>query len=495
MQLSDVIRIREELLDYAAGVDKTETGAYTPVYLDDTEITLAAYRGPGTDGFALYKAAGFNTLIADGADDSVSFSSEGEHIMGAGSGAWTNVKSYMDAAKDTGLNVYMASEALNAYLKNVQATKMDQSASFTVTDDLMQQDLTQMLVGTGTTHAGIGLADYDNFKGIMFADELDYTSLSYYTTAAQFMKSINPDLETFGSFESYGSDIGTDDYELFATAFAGASTQKSFTYDYYPYYGGVEKEWLGFGNGGYTYNYDEKFASWQTDWLSKLERVAGYGKKGDFDTGITLQSSSWKNTADKVIFANPDTKAEIGYQVYTALAYGMKSINYFLYCEPKTAIKGEEYVGALVMRNDDGTTSTTATYDSAKEVNTEIKKFDHVFLDYDWVSTIKLGSSTQLTGLAGGSSDRISNSSVSAGSAIIGCMYDSEKALDGFWIVNATAPTDNTTSTVNVTFNNATRAMVYNPAAGDYGKLVSLTAGAYTATLASGAGQFIIPLP
>ncbi len=511
----DKIHIRERLLDATTSSES----AYIPVYLEDEAIELSAYKGPRsaeqdyryddegnalsgytktsflTDTeFARYAAAGLNTLIAEG--DAAFASETRTEGIGSGGGHWTNIVNYVELAAKYDLDVYLTSSTLNAYLRGETVTSADgYGDEIEVTETLMQQDLTQLLTGTYShTHTGIGMLDYDNFKGLMLADEIRYDSLGYYMTANQFLRTIAPDIEVITAFESSGSSVGAD-YQTFATSFANASLSNDFTYDYYPYQGQAKKSltWTG-STLKYKYDFSSVTTSTQTDWLPKLAELAGYASEGGFDTGIALQSMSMNNYANGMQFGAPDTKAEIGFQVYTSLAYGMKKIKYFTYWEHDSqSDSGEVYTGSMVTVDANGNVTETDIYRAVQAVNLEILEFDHVFLDYDWRSTIRSGSGDQISSLSQGSSDRIASYS-STNAAIIGCMYDSEKELDGFWLVNATEPEDNLSNSVTVKFNDATRALLYNPAEGIYGELISLTDGSYTATLASGAGQFIIPL-
>ena len=93
-----------------------------------------------------------------------------------------------------------------------------------------------------------------------------------------------------------------------------------------------------------------------------------------------------------------------------------------------------------------------------------------------------------LANMSSYNSPRISNIS-STQDAIVGCLKDS-KGYDGFMLVNATDPADDTETEVTVTFCDATKAIVYIK--GEETE-IELVDGTYKTTLATGEGVFVIP--
>lgn len=70
-------------------------------------------------------------------------------------------------------------------------------------------------------------------------------------------------------------------------------------------------------------------------------------------------------------------------------------------------------------------------------------------------------------------------------------MYDKKKQRDVFWLVNTSDPINETKKTMNVTFADATKAIVF---ADGKKKIISLSNDKYETTLAAGEGQFVIPI-
>ena len=234
-----------------------------------------------------------------------------------------------------------------------------------------------------------------------------------------------------------------------------------------------------------------------TTWFSSLSDVAKAAKANGVSAGITLQSFGMDNAADGTIKRAPKTQAEMSWQVYTALAYGMKEINYFTYWEHRTqALNGERHTGSMVRYPDAGEDLTksvkTELYTFVQTINKEIRKYDHVFMDFDWQESQVLGSNGAFEYIADTAavSDRASFTN-STGTALVSAMKDNEKGVDGFWIVNAEDPGAGTASVdVTVSFKDARKALVYV----DGEKTsVSLSNGSYTVSIPHGKGVFVIP--
>ena len=118
-----------------------------------------------------------------------------------------------------------------------------------------------------------------------------------------------------------------------------------------------------------------------------------------------------------------------------------------------------------------------------KNANEEIKKFDHVFLDYDWIETLDATVNNDTNGTI--------TSWTQTTDVLIGCMYDKKKQLDGYWLINASNPSEKNSKEVGVAFKAATRALVFVD--GEQ-SLITLENGIYQTTLKEGEGQFVIPI-
>lgn len=437
----DIILTKKLLL----GVVDFENGANitgVPTYSDNAEMRLSAYVAPTTDeGFADYKAAGFTTLIG-----------ENRAIYGD-----ANLDNYMKLAEQNGLDVI------------VQAGTMQQ---------MLTGDVEYSAAALQTIYND--LSKYSNFRGWFMGDEPTISQLSTYTTVTNALKSLNSNLDFFTScLPTYTneSNLSLDNslslnekYSNYANAFG--KLFGDFTYDFYPF----KHSYKTIG----SYKYNEKDYM-RDDWFRNLT-LAASNAKGAYKTGITVQSYS--DDASKKDYYRAVTEADVSFQVYSALAYGMKSINYFTYGE-----HWDSGVGATSSMIYNG--QKTDVYYAVQSVNNEIKAFDHVLLDFNWQGTVGI-SKTNKNGIMNYveayNAKRISGYSASD-DAIIGCLKDS-KGYDGFMLVNATDPSLNVTETISVTFKNADHAKVY---VDGVESVVELNNGTYDATLTPGQGIFVVP--
>ncbi len=438
---SDLTLAIRILLDITTYVDGSNiTGV--PTYEDDAEMRLSAYVSPDVDGFADYKAAGFTTLLS-------------EYVAVYGE---DNFADYMNAATENDLDVIVQS----GHMQGMFDGTVEYNANWL---SEMYNDVSK----------------YESFRGIFMGDEPRFAQLDNYAKVATTLRSFDSDMDLFTScLPTYTPDeqyIWADNnlslaekYSNYANAFGNLFGD--FTYDFYPF----KHSYSSFI--GMKFNEKDYMRS---DWFQNLS-LAATNAKGAYDTGITVQSYSEElNAKDHY---REVTQADVSFQVYSALAYGMKSINYFTYGEHWDPNVGT--TSCMIMNG-----QKTAVYEAVKNVNHEIKAFDHVLLNFNWQGTIGISgddSDGMMDYVASYTSKRISAYSAS-NDAIIGCLKDS-KGYDGFMLVNSTDPSDKVTETISVTFKNADHAKVY---INGVESIVTLDNGTYSATLAPGQGIFVIP--
>ena len=551
--ISTLIEYLFEGVLFTKGGKNTHAVTGIPYYADDIDISLGAYHGPraanhmdytyeslSNNGvgsgvlnttsyltsaeFKRYADAGLNTLIHEA--DGIYASATAK--IGAGVNN-QDFQTYMELAHKQGLDVYVTSQGLNSYLKPEGYGSTPVGADFNEDGNLYDNGVADTATvdetrwgwdydGNGTLDTSATLSEifyytdeitdgngktileadieelldfvvdkgYDNFKGFVMADEVYDGMSENYTKAVELIKAEGKErgltLSVIGS-QYPSSATGSKDssgkyyipkngYESYIQKFGNAAG--NFIFDRYPLLKNIAKDKT------ITYSLD-------TGWLTNLETVAEQGKAGGFSTGVTLQSygGEWWSTTyqwyGKNLRRDPISDADIQFQVYTALAYGMKKINYFTYWEHPIQTK-EYYTSCMVEYGENGGVETDV-YRYVQTANKEIKKFDHVFLDYDWQETLSASDSKDTKGCVSTWSQTTD--------VILSRMYDKKKQLDGFWLVNASDPIKDTKKTVDVTFADATKAIVF---ADGEKKIVSLSNGKYETTLAAGEGQFVIPI-
>lgn len=431
--------------------------------------------------FQQYADAGFNTLISE-ADASYSL----------GSNQAAN-KLYMELARNHDLNVIMLPSKLASYLR--EETPEEGEAA-------VKEEIAALYAEYGK---------YDNFLGLQMADEILVDSWT--TTRFSDIKDFVQNELGYGDSLLYSlqprralgvAEAGDDDNLETLMNFYG-KTNGLYEYCYYPF----EKELTNLGYNfdltGATVDTGYTDAFQQENWFNYLSQVAATANdNGIKRTGIAVQSSGYEHPVSNKEPSRYDisTKAEVGFQVYTALAYGMKTLNYFTYWEHYAQSTDEYFTSAMVLYPENGGAQSVKTdlYYAVKDVNTEIKKFDHVLSDFDWKGTIDVngtvsGDDGASKGYTVNSNSRLASVATSSSSdqIVVGCMKDSD-GFDGYMIADAQNPTtaaDGTTTTVTLTFNNATKALVY---VNGEEQTVELTNGVYTATVGAGEGVFVIPL-
>lgn len=457
----------------------------TPTYEDDAEMRLAAFVAPTLDeGFELYSEAGFNTIIGEQRAVTESTGTDEDDTDA------DEFDAYMKAANDAGLDVLVQSGAITNMINNGSG----------YSSEVVQSEYEKA-------------SEYDNFRGFFMADEPNYSNLNILGQISSALRALanaeeDPEKQRMDLFiaghpmytenEIWDATAGLSDSDAYYRYAENiGNSLGEYTYDFYPFRHKYKTSIL-----GTKYNHQDYM---EDQWLLNLKVAANASKnsEGAFDTGMVIQSYSEPADGD---YLREVGQKEISAQVYAALAYGMKSLNYFTYGKHWDTEKAP--TESCMTNNQD-------IYDAVATVNKAIQKFDHVMLKYNWVGTMGIagdysnGNITQMDadGTTSHASKRISTwSSKNAADssenadAIIGCLKDLN-GYDGFMIVNvAVADSDvEITENISVTFKEtkadgsvltSTHAMVYKD--GEM-STVTLDDGTYTTTLTPGQGIFVIP--
>lgn len=471
--------------------------AGTPTYEDDKQIELAAYSGPRRAGYRYwngyygqnkedpnggwegwitkedfqdYLDCGFTYLMAE-TDGLYDYNYEKEQRVSEFKDS--DLYEYMELAEEMNIPVVVLSNTL---------TQMTSSTDPRLSDD-QKAFLAEMVAD---------LSQYKMFKGFNFRDEPSIEHAKTFGAVKEYLDSLKSDLFYFTSFlPIYCSDItrlskeNTQDKEAAYAEYIDAFSDAvgTFAYDSYPL---VSDPVMG------TTYVDET-------WFQNLRMVAESAKQKDYDAGITIQSSSFGPYGQEASTTHKRTitsKADITFQLYSALAYGFKYVNYFTYWQHSAPSETEDFYSAMVNYPEDNGQEPIKTdaYYAVKEANEEIKKFDHVFLSFDWEGTFALTTEgqpldTSLKWAGSYESPRIAKATATD-DAIVGCMKD-ENGYDGYMIVNATDPGQNLPNSVTIKFREASKALAY---INGEETTITLEDGSYTFELASGEGVFVIPI-
>ena len=224
----------------------------------------------------------------------------------------------------------------------------------------------------------------------------------------------------------------------------------------------------------------------KNDWLPKMETMANLSKEHDADFHMFIQSY-WTddNTTRRV------SEIDLGYQVYVCMAFGITGFSYFTYTE--SFLSG--MTGGCVTRKD---CTPTELHGWAQMLNTSLKKFDNVYLSFDWNgvypivgSENEVGDNTAFGALKTALSSLACASQVSATQDTIIGEFKDKDGNDGLIVTNYSNPVDNLSDDVNITFKDANRALVYR---NGERTVYALKNGKLNLRLAAGEGVFIIPV-
>lgn len=328
-------------------------------------------------------------------------------------------------------------------------------------------------------------AQYESFKGINTDEPLTKAQLDIVLDNIEKMGAAYTDKDVrcwMGLAYGVKGEFNTPDDFLEYYMDNGGQDQGVFSICCYPLVGTGVKGEIGAG------------------WLKSLEDVATYAKRYDVDLYTYISTMSISS-----ITCRKPAEDDLRYTAYVSLAYGAKGIGEFCYMSPglppyDSEFKPNDY--ALVNFTDPSDFSTyykTPTWEYAKNVNFEIKAFDHVLMNYDWKGTMKSEGSDAQTSAGANCFPNVERwiekhdgieSFTSTEDAIMGVLKD-DNGYEGLMLVNFADPLYNRENTVTLTFNGATRAIVYIKG---QPQTVELVDGTYTVTLEPGEGQFIIPL-
>lgn len=408
-----------------------------PYYNNTDKIIRMANACPEPKDFAKYKTAGLNTLNSEGVAD----------IQNDDPRTQTTVTNYLTEAAMYDLDVLLYSAVINHLLR--YEGDIDTTGDFTNWRNILDEYVSVY-------------SDYPAFAGFVLSDELPVSSLSNYTKVVTYLKETYPNL----ILRLPQLPIYTEINNL------TTNTNLSFEEAYKDY---VRS--FGIPLGCFIYDHYSLFcASFKyqvsDEWLTNLKWVSDVAKASNLYTGVTIQTCA--GAASKNRYA-PEKKSDIGFQIYTAMAFGMQEFGYYTY-NPHPTDKNTS----------DSMSQNTKVYRAVQTVNQELATFENVFKAFTWKQTLELASEATNSSTNDGNLASVKSTSIAS---YIGCMRD-EEGYYGYMVANAEGPRTNKNGSVTLTFQNATHAKVYYN-----GKCTTqqLTGKTLTVKLDTGEGAFVIP--
>lgn len=202
-------------------------------------------------------------------------------------------------------------------------------------------------------------------------------------------------------------------------------------------------------------------------------------KTSDITVGFCIQSFVDNGIRDI------ECKEDISFQTNTCLALGAKYFEYFTY-------RTVENMLGLVQNGE-----KRAVYDYVKEVNAELQKWDHVIMSFEWLGAMTVAGTDE-------HENKTSFDSVSAKvlkelqavkkvesrlDTLVGEFVD-ENGNYGYMVVNYTEPTNHKIGYVDLTFDGARKAVVYQ---GAESQLYDVENNMIQLRIEAGDAAFVIP--
>jgi len=306
---------------------------------------------------------------------------------------------------------------------------------------------------------------YPAFKGYLVYDEPGPNKFEALGKLHQEFKKILPDKDFYiNLFPTYSSLAQRDglDYKEYLQKYIDVVKPEFISYDHYPLKQTVEGTAI------------------TEDFLYNLELVAEAGKKAGVPVWSFIQAMDFGATNRK------PSEADIRWQVYTNLAFGVQGIQYFCYWTPvddATTVFGE----AMIDRQG----NKTPIYDYVKNVNREILAFDHILLSMKnlGVMTYAPGSLPSEMFTENPLTEWKPVKKIEAEREVILGAFESDNGAKAMILVNYTDPGKNLTNKVSIQLKGVKGLTVYEK---DVPTKVELKGGRYEVTLQPGEGKFIL---
>ena len=427
------------------------------------------YRTP--ERYKEYKDCGFDTLLLLGND-----SYRGEDF------ATSQLKKNLDNAQSVGLKVIIFDQRLHDLSSNVVNGEQQ--------DSLVgegKQYATQEELNIHVKELTAPYRDHPAFCGITLVDEPIFSKLKSVGQVYRAIKSVDPKIDIKVVLLPFMDESGwlpayTDDpseksplkaYIHYVETFFQETGAKSVIYDDYPF--------RVIRNTANSEHIRETY-------LQNIQLMAGMAKKYGAELILIVQAFSMKAGLRKV------TEEDLRWQVNTALSMGAKDIVYFTYWIHPNQMDGPGHEGkdSAIMDN----FGNKILYDEVQKVNVETQGLAKIILNYQYQKTYyKFKGSNPpayFVGVEGVEKlDGIEEIEMQE-TTMINQMYDEQKGLYGYFVLNETDPFSRKDDKVTIRFDKKYKyLMLVNRGETTYQELDDQNS--VTLDLERGDGCFVIP--
>lgn len=314
---------------------------------------------------------------------------------------------------------------------------------------------------------------FDSFVGIVAQDEPSTEEYNALAAGQDWWREHYPGYEyfvnLFPSYASSGQLFGTEEpgtFSDYVNRFVDTVNPFAVSCDHYPLRRSGMKGTI------------------SPQWLSDMEVFAETSKANDIPFFLYIQTTQFK---DRV---GPTSYREFAWQAYSAMAYGVKGLQTFMYWSYLIPDNNQLNLGTSLVgpRGE-----ILPCYYVVQEVFQEIQAFDQLYMNFDWEGTMPVGLSgsgtfallrNPLKSLAG------IESVESNEDALVGQFKDGE-GNQAYMVVNYSSPFEIADSTVTLKFKDAKRVLICKK-----GRLLVKELSRKTLDLKFGSGEgcFVIPL-
>ncbi len=476
--------------DYSSSTKKLNMFAYCPP-LGKNKMIINGDVFP-TDEFRTkerykeYKDCGFDILLLDGNNAYYGGALDANETFET---SW--LKKQLDWAEELGLKVIVYDGRIY-WLSNVKGTSLigtDFNAPplpkkrFETFDDLVE-------------HMRDCLSDYMDhpaFYGVTLFDEPEYGKMVANGEVYRAIKAVDPDIKVHSELSSFlwsnpknyytgtgGGDSTFNEYEIYLDKFLETSGSSYIDYDNYPL----------------LINTREQVPFRLNSFVKNLQMVNNKVKTKDpVNGGWTLTIAS----SDCVMPANsmrPLTIRDLRWEASMGLAFGADNLSYYTYWEFPSQTLTVYPTQQIINRYGE-----KQLYNDVQKVNGELQNLAKVLLNYDYVGTAYAYDEIyQIFPMDLISwpefeldvEDLKNITEIKASQhTLINEMYDADKEIYGYMVINGVDPVNNISDEITLTFEKKfSNVMVINR--GET-KTYSLKGGEYEFTLESGDSAFVIP--
>lgn len=316
----------------------------------------------------------------------------------------------------------------------------------------------------------------DNIIGFYYKDEPSYDRITGYASAAQnhriyysdkyFLVNLLPDwIKDRGNGGRFGGNYADYVAHYCDVVFSKITENRVLSVDCYPL------------------NSD---GTMKAEWLTCYETIAEYAKRYNADFHFYVANTRhWGYRATDL--------TNLRYLVNVAMTYGGNALSYFTYVTYDDFLSQGWDEG--IVKNEDGITPTS-TYYIVRQMNSELLSWDHVFLNFNWETTMCIegtnnGQNTLYQELRFNAASIDVIDAIKATEDTLVGRFTGKNGEIGLMVTNFSDPKDGLTDNVQLRLKEANTAILY---VNGQQSVTALDNGKLNLSLAAGEAAFIIPI-